>query len=403
MKLLPESLKRLKTDYLLLGILAFSIDLWAFSLLDLRTFQYVHLLILCYFFYVTFSFHRKIPDCFHKISVILLMLIPLCSIFTCYKYHNQAIGLSVINYRMHLGWLIYFVLWYKRISPQKLLKVIFIIAIVYSVITLLQQLTYPAFAPFGGRTIGTSYAENFSGEVEKRMGLYRFSVGGYQYCMMAFLLLYGLFQVRFNKRNLLIYACFLLGIIAIGSRTTLLAFVLAFSILYLWKKGSKRKFLKLFLLAMAAYFVIAFADQIFGKLANVQGDLEEGRLESYLYYSQQLLKDNMCLIFGNGLPHADSYYGYYTGWLNQTYHIIWSDIGFLGTAYNWGLLYVGFYIFTVLRFVMDKRLDISYKAVLLLPLFICWVQSPLWEFGGFLYQGVLFYLCDMNILSNKKA
>lgn len=385
-----------------MGILAFSISLWSLSLIGLKTFQYVHLLILCYFFYVTFSYHRNMPGSFHKWSVILMMLIPLCSVVTCYVYHNQAISLSLINYRMHLGWLIYFVLWYKKVMPQRLLKVIFIVAIVYSVITLVQQVTYPTFAPFGDRTIGTAYSLNFSGQVEKRMGLYRFSVGGCGYCMMALLLLYGFFKERFNKNTIFIYVCFIVSIMAIGSRTALLSLVLSFSIIYLWRKDSRYKFLKLFLLAASAWVVISFADLIFGNLANVQGDLEEGRMESYTYYIGQLLKNNTCMIFGNGLPHADSYYGNYTGWINQTYHVIWSDIGFLGTAYNWGLLYIGFYIFAVLRFVFDKRLDISYKAVLLMPLFICWVQSPLWEFGGFLYQGVLFYLCDMNILSNSK-
>lgn len=304
---------------------------------------------------------------------------------------------------MHLGWLVYFVLWYKKVSAQKLLKVIFVVAVIYSVITLLQQVTYPAFAPFGGRTIGTGYAEHFSGGVEKRMGFYRFCVGGSHYCMMASLLLYGLSKSFADKRKICLLVIFLLAIVAMGSRTTLLCLALSFSLLYLWKKESKNKFLKFFLLALAAYFVSTFASQIFGQLANVQDDLEEGRMESYLYYGQELVSDKICMIFGNGLPHAGSRYGQYTDWLNQNYHIIWADVGFLGTAYNWGLLYVVFYFFVSLRFLFNKYLDISYKAIMLLPLFVCWVQSPLWEFGGFVYQGILFYLCDVNILENKKT
>lgn len=396
----PPVLNKIKTCKWLLLVLAFSTSLWSFSLLDMKVFQYFHILIICYFFVIVLRNKRRMPSSFHYVAVLILMLLPLCSIVPCYMYHGQAIKLSLIIYRMHLGWLIYFVLWYKKVSLLKVLKVVFIIAIVYTIISLVQQITYP-FAPFGGRTVGTDFASDLMGGVEKRMGFYRFLVGGSAYCMMASLLLIGIQKTLKKGYFYSAMLFFVLGILALGSRTTLLSYALAVAFCYLFNKDTNYKILYFILIVVASYIFYAYSSQIFGKLANIKDDLDEGRLESYLYYFKEIFGNTTCLLWGNGLPHAESQYGIDTALLMRNSHIIWTDIGFLGTGFNWGFLYVGFYMFMVFKFVFNKYLDIAYKAILLMPIFICVIQSPLWEFSGFVYQGVLFYLCDMNILSNK--
>ena len=144
--------------YWLLFILIASINFWSFSWLDLKIYQYIHLIVLAYILFVVLKKCRvKIPDCIHCKEVFLMMVLPLLSVYSCYILHGQSITSSLIVYRMHLGWLLYFVLWYKKVTELTIYKVILFIAVGYSLLTIIQQVTYP-FAPFGDRTLGTAQA-----------------------------------------------------------------------------------------------------------------------------------------------------------------------------------------------------------------------------------------------------
>lgn len=156
------------------------------------------------------------------------MVLPLLSVPACKILNNQPIIDSLIVYRMHLGWLMYFVLSIKKTTEKQLVYVVVCMGLIYAFIVLLQQITYP-FAPFGERTLGTAYANRFEDGVERRFGFYRFAVGGYVFAVFA-LLLYFAHQWRTNK---IIVILLFFSIIATGNRQTIVSTLIAIVCYYI--------------------------------------------------------------------------------------------------------------------------------------------------------------------------
>ena len=383
----------------LLFTTAFSINLWALSWFDLKFYQYFHLLIMSFLIWNIFKYSKKkLTQCFSKPFVIALCLLPLLSIYSCKILHEQSITASLTVWRMHLGWLLYFVLWYKKINEQQCIKIICYIGIIYALITLIQQATFP-FAPFGSRTVGSGYAENlFNGTVEKRMGFYRFGIEGLQYAVAAFFICIAK-KINYRHKKILILGI-ILSIIACGNRQTMASVFAAYCYYLLYKNKTKHRIVYIILICLTILILYAFRETLFGSLANVSDDLESGRSFSYIYYFNEYISNPLSIFCGNGVGHESSAYGSEPIYFNNK-EVILSDIGMLGTLYYWGIIYVLTYFAAIFRFLGNKYLDIHIKAIMLAPILVSWISSPLWEFKGMFFQALLFYYCDINIYNNK--
>lgn len=383
----------------LLFIIAFSINLWALVWFDFKSYQYIHLLIMIFFIWnIIINANKRLNQCFSKPFVIALLLLPLLSIFSCKVLHDQSITASLTVWRMHLGWLLYFILWYKKVSEQQCIKIICYIGIIYALITIGQQITYP-FAPFGSRTIGSGYMENIAGGiVEKRFGFYRFGVEGLSYAIAAFFICIAK-KVHY-KHMILLILCLIIGIIACGNRQTIFSVCVAYCYYVLYRYNVKYRIVYIILISCVALFLYSFKEVLFGTLANISEDLESGRSFSYIYYFNEYISNPFSIFFGNGVGHESSAYGKDIVYFNNN-RVILSDIGMLGTLYYWGILYVLTYFIAIFRFLKNKYLDIHIKAIMLAPILVSWISTPLWEFGGMICQALLFYYCDINIRNKK--
>lgn len=384
-------LRKAKIDWVLFFFIVASLNLFKYTGFVLEQYQYVHLFVFAWILYVTFFKCGKHDFAGRNYKQILLMtFLPLLSIYSCYSINGQSFATSLVVFRMHLGWLVYFYLLHKKVSLPSVLKTILVVGCIYMAITLIQQITYP-LAPFGGRTVGTAYAEEKALGVERRMGFYRFSVGGLSYCILAvFIVLAN--KVRHRKVLLVLLS---LGVVASGNRQTMFSVFVAVVYYYLFSKNVKHKFIIMAVIFIACIFVYTFADAIFGKLTNVGGDLESGRMPSYIFYSDKIMQSPLAFLFGNGLP-GNSEYGLRID-IYENFHVTPSDIGLVGTAYYWGVLYVGTYLFLMLRWLVNKRLSTVYKAIVLSFLVCSPIASYLFEIEGFLLHGILFYLCDLDV------
>lgn len=105
-----KSFIQAKVDGVLLFFLIASTNLFSFGQIDLKYYQYVHLAILGILVYVSCFNKKSLPRSYHVRSVLLLMFLPLASVYSCYVINGQDVGLSLVVYRMHLGWLLYFYL-----------------------------------------------------------------------------------------------------------------------------------------------------------------------------------------------------------------------------------------------------------------------------------------------------
>lgn len=398
MKILMGTIVRPRKTMWLLLCLIFLNNLWSYSHIELKVFQYIHLLILCFFIFTCVYNYNKI--CIRKnyqfvIWDLLLMLLPLFSILSCHYLHGQSYISSFIIYRMHLGWLLYFVLIGKCVSEKQLIYVIVFIAIVYTIIVMIEQLTYP-FAPFGDRTIGTSYSELMGG-VERRFGFWRFSVGGYRYAILALFLF-------FNKKwkvNKFIIILLIMGIIATGNRQTIVATFGGIIFYYLFSRNIHHKYFYLLLLGIVIVVSIIYGNQLYGHLADVSNDLEEGRMHSYIYYWMQVTSNWPSFLFGNGLAANGSTYALNADMYFMNKLITPSDVGLLGTWYYWGFIYISIYVILIVRLLLSKYLSIHLKAFCIYILLTLWVSSPLWEIWGMSFQALFLYYCDLDVRKNK--
>ena len=383
-------LRKAKIDWVLFFFIVSSLNLFEFTGFQLEAYQYVHLLVFAWILYVTFFKHGIRYGGSHYKSVLLMTFLPLLSIYSCYAINGQSYSTSLVIFRMHLGWLVYFYLSYKKVPLPSILKTILVVGCIYMALSLIQQVTYP-FAPFGKRTVGTEYAENKALGVERRMGFYRFSVGGLSYCILSLFIVLAN-NVRHRKGLLLLLS---LGIVASGNRQTMFSVFVAAVYYYLFSKDVKYKFLIMAVIFVACIFVYTFADAIFGRLVNVGDDLESGRMPSYIFYYDLIVQSPLALLLGNGLP-GNSAYGMRQD-IYEGFRVTPSDIGLVGTTYYWGALYVGAYLFFMLRWLFHKRLSATYKAMVLSFLVCSPIASYLFEIEGFILHGILFYLCDLDV------
>ena len=383
-----------KTSWLL-WCMIFLFNLWSFSWVDLKTFQYIHLLIIIFFLITLLKKRIEKNSTIFSHWILLFMVLPLLSVPACKILNNQPIIDSLIVYRMHLGWLMYFVLSIKKTTEKQLVYVVVCMGLIYAFIVLLQQITYP-FAPFGERTLGTAYANRFEDGVERRFGFYRFAVGGYVFAVFA-LLLYFAHQWRTNK---IIVILLFFSIIATGNRQTIVSTLIAIVCYYILNVRTRKKYFYISILLILALFVYNCVTKIGGIFANVSDDLEEGRMHSYIYYYNEITNNFVSFFCGNGLPSAHSMYGqiipYFMG-----KPVTPSDIGMLGTWFYWGGVYVCTYLFFIIRLCMNKYLDHFLKAYALFFLLTIWVSTPLWEIWGMAFQAMFIYYCELNIRRNK--
>lgn len=391
-------LRNIKTDYLLLFMIIASLNFYSFSWVDLKIYQYIHLVIFAILIFCTF-FKKKDHSknyYFHYKSILLMVALPLLSFYSCNVMNGQSYSQSLVVYRMHLGWLVYFYLWANKVSYERILKTVFIAGIIYMVITLGQQITFP-FAPFGERTLGTNYSQLFVGTgVERRMGFYRFAVTGLYYGILAFFIVIDNRQ----KSKAILFCLLALSIIASGNRQTMFSVFVAVCFYYLFTNNVRYKNFIIIFIALSNLFVYLFADQIFGNLINVQRDMDEGRMPSYVFYWNEICRSPLTFLFGNGLSNGASEYGQRIDMLYNV-RVTPSDIGIIGTMYYWGAIYVITYLFFAIRCLFNQYLSVIYKAIIFSFLICSPIAGFLWEINGFMLQGILFFLCDYNVYKNK--
>lgn len=394
-------IKQCKVPFWLLFSLIFANSLWNLSWFNLKFYQFFHLIIMTFFIWNILNYKKRLLEhAYSKQYVILLLVLPLLSVYSCKILHDQSVAASLILWRMHFGWLLYFVLWKKKITEQQIIKAIFYIAIGYTMISIIQQITYP-IAPFGSRTVGSGYTEIlFDGTVEKRMGLYRFGISGVEYAIATFFIIVTYKHNIIHKNYNLILLLLIISIMATGSRQTMASVFAAYCYYLIYKNNVKYKIGYVILISCIIVFLYGFRETLFGSLSNVSEDLESGRSFSYIYYFNDYISSNLSIICGNGVGHESSAYGSEDIYFNDN-RVILADIGMLGTLYNWGVIYVFIYFIAIIRFLRNNYLDTYLKAIMLAPILISWIGTPLWEFKGMIYQALLFYYCDINIKNNK--
>ncbi len=374
-------------------------NFWSFTGLELKIYQYAHLVVLAYFVYVVLVGRKsvEIPKGTHSLWMILLLLTPLLSVYSGHILLGRHISDSLIVYRMHLGFMLYFVLWYKQVTMKQLMSVFMILGFGYAFLTIAQQVTFP-FAPFGMRAGASGYVSDHGGEVERRLGFYRFEIMG----VLCAIVLSVMVFTKEIKLPMWQKAILFVSLVASGNRRVIGISGLAMGLCWFLNNKSYKRFLYLALALVVFWLIYTFRFELFGSLANWSEDLEDGRGHSYEYYLSVALSDPMATWMGWGLPHeGDGSRNIFETYIDGK-PVVLADIGLVACFFYWGIFYVISLVGLFLSLALNKNLDGALKSVAIGILAFLWIYFISWEMNGTSFIAMFAYACDLSIANKRK-
>lgn len=374
-------------------------NFWSFTGLELKIYQYVHLVVLAYFVYVILVGRKsvEIPKGTHSLWMILLLLTPLLSVYSGHILLGRHISDSLIVYRMHLGFMLYFVLWYKQVTMKQLMSVFMILGFGYAFLTIAQQVTFP-FAPFGMRADASGYVSDHGGEVERRLGFYRFEIMGGLYAIVLSVMVF----TKKIKLPMWQKAILFVSLVASGNRRVIGISGLAIGLCWFLNNKSYKRFLYLAIALVVFWLIYTFRFELFGSLANWSEDLEDGRGHSYEYYLSVALSDPMATWMGWGLPHeGDGSRNIFETYIDGK-PVVLADIGLVACFFYWGIFYVISLVGLFLSLALNKNLDGALKSVAIGILAFLWIYFISWEMNGTSFIAMFAYACDLSIANKRK-
>lgn len=268
-----------------------------------------------------------------------LIILPFISIIPAYILHNQSFGDSFVTTFIHLIYVFFFLLVYWNVDEKKILKICLIIGIIYCIIEIIQQFTYPHFW-FGNN-------DESEKDVSSRNGMLRFGIWGSEFAVLLFM--YSYEKCLTNKKILYPIIAFLLaltGIYLISTRQILVAAIICCFLGLLFTK--KIKFSYFLFLIIIGYFIYSYSELLFRdyiEKTNSEDWSLEARLLAYKFYGIEYNKDSLlAFIFGNGMNRLRTPYGQEIYRMENLFGeglgLYRVDIGYVG-MYSWfGIIYV---------------------------------------------------------------
>lgn len=306
----------------------------------------------------------------YKWHMFWLFALSFASFIPLYLFDNQS-PLRSFNTNMHMVyWLVYFVAYSTRITKEDLLKFMVFVGVVWAVLTIGQQFTFPRVYFFS--------RANFENDVpfELRSGVYRFMVQGSYFGLFASYYMFNQYLHTSRKAYLVTLFLLLAGVYCTATRQMMavnLASLACLYLAYLWMQG-KRMPLKYLAFAIVPIAGLAiFGESLFGKL--IEQTAEEAtedniRIQSLKFFLFDYWPHWSNFFVGNGVPHYYSEKGIYLRELAEEYGYYASDVGLVGILHYKGIFYVILSVWVVFRGVLVKTsqdtlyLNVSYLGIL---------------------------------------
>lgn len=297
----------------------------------------------------------------------------------------------------YYGLFFYYLLRIWKLSPNEILRIVCVFCIVWVIIEIGQQFTYPQYWFLGRR--------NESDYIEDRMGLWRFYIWGVDFVMLAFSYYVGKVFDGTKANNKITYAIvFAIGILCYCSRKHIIALlaVCAYGIL---KTNSKHKwtirFLSIVLLVLLFFNFYADFSEMNANAMENQGEGEDFiRYLAALFYINDFSDSVLYPLLGTGWGSqilADR-----LEYCTDVLKFYRADIGILGYYSTVGLVGVSAILHYIYKVIKNwKYIDMGYQMFfimkIILIIFDFWMM---WAIGIIAY-GTYLYLLEENIKSNK--
>lgn len=270
---------------------------------------------------------------------------------------KQPFLISCIVMIPYFMYFLYYLFRQYRIHAEVIEKVILSVALIYTLVFTLNNITYP-IAFFGEAALD-----------ESRGGI-RFRVPGISYVVFA--MLYFINKYILNRKSIyLIYsiACYGFVCLTLNRQTILLAFVLG--ILFLFQKISMlRKTLFVLFVLPVLYFTIPKIPLVQNLITTTQNQTEynesrgrEGiRMQAYRHFLIDGQQDVNRFIFGHGKASYDnSAFGDRARTFAESNNIYQVDVGIAGFLYDFGIIaWIGIISLLIKAIVIKKNSSYSY-------------------------------------------
>jgi hypothetical protein len=333
-----------------------SIRLFSFILIPDRIFDIVEFLIFAiilvlYIQCLKTSLNKRTIFGLYISAIIILTLI---SFIPAKVFHDQSFLLSFLASRTIIYWLVFFILIKFDANDHKLEKLIVFIGIIWSLIMVMQQISFPKVM-FNSPNIFFDYSSDNDIETvrkiaEERAGLIRIMILGLPYGYFLIFYSWNKLNEFFNLKSFFILVLVTVALFLTGSRQIVFAVVLILTfdfILGPYFLKTKKLFVLVFLLGFF-YFIYPIINSYFSSFTNYFNSLisltrdqnvisnDYIRIQEINFFLFSYYPHWLCYIFGNGWEHSLSSYG--QEMINQVFYR--GDIGLIGALNKFGLIYV---------------------------------------------------------------
>jgi hypothetical protein len=349
-------------------IFAVGVRLFSFTLIDDIYFDFLEVVIVIMLIWYNVIVNKKIntPFTFYVKAIIALSLL---SSIPAYFFHDQNFSLSLLTSRIIFFWLLYFTFHKMNISPKKMEKLLVVFGVLWSIIMIVQQFTYPyiLFDVYHGVT----YEDGMERNVDIRGGIIRVWIAGVGFSYFLASYMWQKIYEKLSFKNLFLFSIVLAAILLMQSRQVIFGLMLVFTadIILSFRINNFKtvRFTTIFIGLAVIFFAVA-GDFIFAliELSKEQkvtsSDYIRGlEIEFFLF---KYWPDPLCYIIGNGWEHDASPYG-----VEIKEKIKWglglyrSDIGMIGAFNKFGIIYIIVIIMFYIKVLIPKRYFIVPKYI----------------------------------------
>lgn len=282
-------------------------------------------------------------------SVFLLMIL---SMIMALFFWDQNLILSYRVTAAYLAILYFFFLTKTKPNLLFIEKIIWFFCVLYLILWVYGMLKAPSLV-FG--------LETESGINDDR-GIFRLSILGRGFVVLAFFMAISKFRSTKKKYWILIFSLlYFIIVLHVIRQVIAISFLLGFY--YLLKKNKYIWFWLGIAICLSLFFVNLNLDNnsVLGKLVNltenqIDSNNEEDeniRIKEYEYYFTEYTENVFTSIFGNGVPHSESYFGKRELKLNSEMEYYSSDVGYAEIYTRFGL--VGLFLYGLIFYRVIKQ------------------------------------------------
>lgn len=377
-----------KKEYVWIVLLLVVFQLFGFVYVPIPNFVSKALILFCSIYGMVFCAKRKIKL---KIFIWAIFFFLFCSCVSGYFFRDQQIVktflASFVVYSV--GW--YFFFFQKRLSVDNAEKVIFFLAITYSVCYLIQYLVYP-FLIFQTSMM----TDNISNARLRVQGTALSSLG------MCFFMCKGLVT---NKKSSYFFTILCtLPILLMGFRTMMLASMVCLLLMVFIIKGISLK-TGIILLFSALFVVLALNSN---KGQTIMEDISQRqktdtfdqkdyvRMVGLDYYMKYHFKTSTEKIFGSGMYYEGTPLEKETNYVDK-FGIKWNDWGVLGLSFFSGIITISLMLLISVRLLLMRTpLLYLYLKMWLIYMLLCSVTTAEYlRLGNTVVLALVWYLTEI--------